>query len=151
MQHGQEHTDHDMVKIEVNLDDIPGEWLGHVMDLLFQSGANDVFYIPIYMKKNRPGTMLQVLCENKKKSEMMNIIFRETTTLGVRYYPLSVNRLGRKFRKVETQWGTVSVKEGLMQGEIVQQAPEFSDCKAISEQYGIPLKLVFQEVWKQLK
>jgi hypothetical protein len=67
MQHGQEHTDHDMIKIEVNLDDIPGEWLGHVMDLLFQSGANDVFYIPIYMKKNRPGTMLQVLCENKKK------------------------------------------------------------------------------------
>lgn len=151
MQHGQEHTDHDMIKIEVNLDDIPGEWLGHVMDLLFQSGANDVFYIPIYMKKNRPGTMLQVLCESKKKSEMMNIIFRETTTLGVRYYPLSVNRLGRKFRKVETRWGNVSVKEGLMQGEIVQQAPEFIDCKAISEQYGIPLKLVFQEVWKHLK
>jgi pyridinium-3,5-bisthiocarboxylic acid mononucleotide nickel chelatase len=151
MQHGQEHTDHDMIKIEVNLDDIPGEWLGHVMDLLFQSGANDVFYIPIYMKKNRPGTMLQVLCENKLKSEMMDIIFRETTTLGLRYYPLSVNRLGRTFRKVETPWGTVSVKEGLMQGEIVQQAPEFSDCKAISEQHGIPLKLVFQEVWKQLK
>lgn len=151
MQHNQEHTDHEMIKIEVNLDDIPGEWLGHVMDLLLDAGANDVFYIPIYMKKNRPGTMLQVLCQNKQKSEMMDIIFKETTTLGVRYYPISVKRLGRQFRKVETPWGTVSVKEGLMQGKVIQQAPEYSDCKEISDKKGIPLKLVFQEVWKQLK
>ncbi|GLB61498.1 LarC family nickel insertion protein [Cytobacillus sp. NCCP-133] len=151
MRHGQEHIDHDMVKIEVNLDDIPGEWLGHVMELLLKEGANDVFYIPIYMKKNRPGTMLQVLCHESQKSGMMDIIFRETTTLGARYYPLSVKRLGRQFRKVETPWGMVSVKEGLLEGKIVQQAPEYSDCKAISDKNSIPLKQVFQEVWKQLK
>jgi pyridinium-3,5-bisthiocarboxylic acid mononucleotide nickel chelatase len=150
MQHGQEHIDHEMIKIEVNLDDIPGEWLGHVMDLLFNAGANDVFYVPIYMKKNRPGTMLQVLCSENKKSEMMDIIFKETTTLGARFYPLSVKRLGRQIKKVETKWGTVSVKEGLLKGKIVQQAPEYSECKTLSDKHGVPLKLVFQEVWKQL-
>lgn len=150
MQHAQEHIDHEMIKIEVNLDDIPGEWLGHVMDLLLDAGANDVFYVPIYMKKNRPGTMLQVLCQDNQKFEMMDIIFRETTTLGVRYYPLSVKRLGRQFKEVQTPWGSVSVKQGILQGEVVQQAPEYSDCKAISVKHGIPLKLVFQEVWKQL-
>lgn len=151
MQHSQEHTDHEMMKIEVNLDDITGEILGHVMDLLFNAGANDVFYVPIYMKKNRPGTMLQVLCPENKKDEMMDIIFKETTTLGVRYYPVSVKRLGRQFKKVETPWGTVSIKEGLLQGEIVQQAPEYSECKALSDKHGIPLKLVYQEIWRQLK
>jgi pyridinium-3,5-bisthiocarboxylic acid mononucleotide nickel chelatase len=151
MQHAKEHIDDDMVKIEVNLDDISGEWLGHVMDLLFDAGASDVFYVPIYMKKNRPGTMLQVLCPESSKSELMDIIFKETTTLGARFYPLSVKRLGRQFTKVETPWGHVSVKEGLLRGEIVQQAPEYSECKAIADKHGIPLKIVFQEVWKKLK
>lgn len=151
MQHSQEHTDHEMVKIEVNLDDITGEILGHVMDLLLNAGANDVFYIPIYMKKNRPGTMLQVLCPENKKDEMMDIIFKETTTLGIRYYPISVKRLGRQFKKVETPWGTISIKEGLLQGKIVQRAPEYNECKVLSDKHGIPLKLIYQEIWKQLK
>jgi pyridinium-3,5-bisthiocarboxylic acid mononucleotide nickel chelatase len=150
MHHSQEHIDHEMIKIEVNLDDISGEWLAHVMDLLFNAGANDVFYVPVYMKKNRPGTMLQVLCQNNEKFKMMDIIFKETTTLGVRFYPLSVKRLGRQFKEVQTQWGTVSVKEGLLEGKIVQQAPEYSECKALSDKHNIPLKLIFQEVWKQL-
>ncbi|TKH03454.1 LarC family nickel insertion protein [Peribacillus simplex] len=151
MQHIQEHIDDEMIKIEVNLDDITGELLGHVMDLLFNAGANDVYYVPIYMKKNRPGTMLQVLCQENDKFEMMDIIFKETTTLGVRFYPMSVKRLGRRFKKVKTPWGTVSIKEGLLRGEIVQQAPEYSECKALSDKHGVPLKLIYQEVWKQLK
>lgn len=150
MQHALEHTDHDMIKIEVNLDDIPGEWLGHVMDLLLEAGANDVFYVPIYMKKNRPGTMLQVLCSESASAAIMNIIFQETTTLGVRYYPLSVKRLGRQFKDIETPWGIVSVKQGLLNNEVVQQAPEYSQCKEIAEKYGIPLKKVYHTVWKQL-
>ncbi|WP_173917678.1 nickel insertion protein [Halobacillus sp. Marseille-Q1614] len=148
MQHRYEHTDHEMIKMEVNLDDIPGEWLGHVMTLLLEAGANDVFYIPIYMKKNRPGTMLQVLCPETRAEELMNIIFQETTTLGVRYYPLSVKRLGRQFKEVETPWGFVTVKEGLLNDKVVQRAPEYSSCKKIADKYHIPLKKVYQEVWK---
>src|SRR5690625_7797666 len=92
-----EHIDEEMIKIEVNLDDISGEWLGYVMDKLFEAGANDVYYSAIYMKKNRPGILLQLLCSRE------NI---ETTTLGIRYYPLTVHRMERRFINVQTEWGS---------------------------------------------
>src|SRR4051812_18178580 len=98
--HNNEHIDDEMVKMEVNLDDVPGEWLGYVMDLLFEAGANDVFYTPIYMKKNRPGVLLQLLSSHQKLDQMKEILFKETTTLGVRYYPLTVHRLERQFKSV---------------------------------------------------
>ncbi|MGG3280543.1 nickel insertion protein [Paenibacillus solani] len=145
-----EHIDHDMVKMEVNFDDIPGEWLGYVMDLLFESGANDVYYTPIYMKKNRPGTLLQLLCSKDSVDQMKDILFRETTTLGVRYYPLTVHRLERTFEKVSTEWGEVTVKTGMHDGQNVQWAPEFEDCKKIAEKHGIPLKRVYEQVWAAL-
>ena len=72
-----EHIDDQMVKMEVNLDDIPGEWLGYVMDLLFEAGANDVFYTPIYMKKNRPGVLLQLLCSQKQVATIKEILFKD--------------------------------------------------------------------------
>ncbi len=146
--HSEEHVDTDMVKMEVNLDDIPGEWLGYVMEQLFEAGANDVFYTPVYMKKNRPGVMLQLLCEQKKIPEMQEIIFTETTTLGIRYHPLSVHRLERIFYKVRTEWGEVTVKKGLHNGESVQSAPEYEDCCKISRDHNVSLKQVYQRVWE---
>ncbi|WP_066151141.1 nickel insertion protein [Halalkalibacter krulwichiae] len=139
-----------MVKMEVNLDDIPGEWLGYVMDLLFEQGANDVFYTPIYMKKNRPATLLQLLCSQDNVRKMEDILFRETTTLGIRYYPVTVHRLERQFRKVLTQWGPITVKEGIYKGEIVQRSPEFEDCKKVADVYQLPIKKVYEQVWKQI-
>jgi pyridinium-3,5-bisthiocarboxylic acid mononucleotide nickel chelatase len=143
-----EHLDDQMMKMEVNLDNIPGEWLGYVMDLLFEAGANDVFYTPIYMKKNRPGILLQLLCSVETVNKMKEILFKETTTLGVRYYPLTVHRLERVFKKVATQWGAVTVKEGILNGHVVQQAPEYEECKAIAQLHNIPLKKVYERVWK---
>jgi pyridinium-3,5-bisthiocarboxylic acid mononucleotide nickel chelatase len=145
-----EHLDDQMVKMEVNLDNIPGEWLGYVMDLLFEAGANDVFYTPIYMKKNRPGILLQLLCSLENVNKMKEILFKETTTLGVRYYPLTVHRLERVFNKVETEWGTVTVKEGILNGQVVQRAPEYEECKALAQLHGIPLKKVYERVWKMI-
>lgn len=145
-----EHIDEEMVKMEVNLDDIPGEWLGYVMDLLFDAGANDVFYTPIYMKKNRPGVLVQLLCSKQKVNQMKEILWGETTTLGIRYYPLTVHRAERKFTKVETEWGTVTVKQGVRNAEVVQHSPEYEDCKRIADRYGIPLKKVYEAVWKKL-
>lgn len=144
-----EHTDSEMIKIEVNLDDISGEWLGYVMDLLLDFGANDVYYTPIFMKKNRPGTLLQVLCPLEKLETIKEIIFKETTTLGIRYYPLSVHRLERSFSTVETKWGAVTVKKGIYLGEVVQWSPEYEDCKKIATLFNIPLKQVYDEVRKQ--
>lgn len=146
-----EHLDDLMIKMEVNLDDIPGEWLGYVMDLLFESGANDVFYTPIYMKKNRPGILLQLLCSSKKINKMKEILFKETTTLGVRYYPLTVHRLEREFREVTTEWGTVTIKEGIYDGQVVQSAPEYDECKNIARLHDIPLKKVYEQVWKSFE
>lgn len=143
-----EHVDTEMVKMEVNLDDIPGEWLGYVMDLLFENGANEVFYTPIYMKKNRPGTLLQLLCSTTKIDKMKDILFKETTTLGIRYYPLTVHRLERLFEQVETEWGSVTVKKGIYEGQVVQWAPEYEECKQIAHTHGIPLKKVYDHIRK---
>lgn len=145
-----EHIDHEMFKIEVNFDDISGELLGYLMDLLIDSGANDVYYTPIYMKKNRPGTLLQLLCSLDNLDKMKQIIFKETTTLGIRYYPITVHRAERSFREVITEWGIVTVKEGIHEGQVIQSSPEFEDCKKIAEQHNIPLKKVYEQVWKQL-
>jgi pyridinium-3,5-bisthiocarboxylic acid mononucleotide nickel chelatase len=118
------------------------------MDLLFEAGANDVFYTPIYMKKNRPGVLLQLLTNRNNIDKMKGILFRETTTLGVRYYYLTVHRLERKFIKIETEWGPVTVKEGYYEGELVQSAPEYEECKNIAKLRQIPLKQVYEQVWK---
>jgi uncharacterized protein (DUF111 family) len=142
-----EHLDDQMVKLEVNLDDTPGEWLGFVMELLFQAGATDVFYTPIYMKKNRPGVLLQLLCSQNETEKMKEILFKETTTLGVRYYPITVHRLERRFRKVMTKWGEITVKEGIYNGMIVQKAPEYEECKSIAQLNKVPLKVVYEQVW----
>lgn len=146
-----EHIDHEMLKMEVNLDDISGEVLGYLMDLLIESGANDVYYTPIYMKKNRPGTLLQLLCSQENLGKMKAILFTETTTLGVRYYPLSVHRLERRFRTVTIEWGTVTVKEGIYEGQVIQSSPEYEECRKVAEEHGIPLKKVYEQVWMQLK
>jgi uncharacterized protein (DUF111 family) len=146
--HNNEHIDDEMIKMEVNLDDVSGEWLGYVMDLLFEAGANDVFYTPIYMKKNRPGVLLQLLSSRHKLDKMKEILFKETTTLGVRYYPLTVHRLERKFKIIETEWGPVTVKEGYHAGNLVQRAPEYEECKEIAKEHNVPLKQVYEQVWK---
>jgi pyridinium-3,5-bisthiocarboxylic acid mononucleotide nickel chelatase len=145
-----EHVDSQMVKMEVNLDDISGEWLGYVMDLLLESGANDVYYTPIFMKKNRPAVLLQLLCSHQMVPKMKKILFAETTTLGLRYYPLTVHRLERSFSKVLTPWGEVTIKKGVYGGESMQQAPEYEDCRKIAIQNNIPLKRVYAEVWRSL-
>lgn len=145
-----EHIDQQMIKMEVNLDDTPGEWLGYVMDVLLEAGANDVYYTPIYMKKNRPGVLLQLLCSNERITDMKQIILKETTTLGFRYYPLTVHRAERRFITVETEWGPVTVKQGIQNNKVIQSSPEYEECKAIAKQENIPLKSVYESVWKNL-
>jgi len=145
-----EHIDHEMFKIEVNLDDISGELLGYIMDLLFEAGANDVYYTPIYMKKNRPGILLQLLCAKEKLHKMKKILFHETTTLGIRYYPLTVHRAERTFEKILTKWGPVTVKIGMIGGEVVQKSPEYDDCQKIAQHNNLPLKTVYEHVWEKI-
>lgn len=146
----EEHIDENMVKMEVNLDDTTSELLGYLMDRLLNSGANDVFYTPIYMKKNRPATMLTVLTTSTQINNIKSILFHETTTLGVRYYPMYVHRLAREFKTIQTDWGKIKVKLGVFQGEIVNAYPEYEDCLWIATNHNVPLKKVYNQVWKNL-
>lgn len=144
--HGEEHVDEGMVLLQANLDDMNPEWTTHVSELLFAAGANDVFWIPIVMKKGRPGVMLNVLADEESVERMETIVFRETTTLGVRRFPAAVHRLGRRLVRVDTIWGPIGVKVGVHHGKDVQYAPEYRECKEAAERAGVPLKTVYDEV-----
>ncbi len=144
--HKEEHVDDDMLLLQANIDDMNPEWTSAVMDRLFELGANDVYWVPIVMKKGRPGLMLNVLCEATLAEQVKALIFRETTTLGLRIIPLSVHRLSRAFVEVETRWGKVPVKVGSHNGQVVQYAPEFDVCDRISREHDVPLKEVYDAV-----
>lgn len=147
--HREEHTDEEMVLIQANVDDMNPEYTSYIADRLFELGANDVYWIPIIMKKGRPGLMLNVLAHKDRLDLVENVIFSETTTLGLRYMHAVCRRLGRSFIAVDTPWGSVRVKAGYYQGRLVQFAPEFRDCEAIARQHGVPLKQVYDEVKKR--
>jgi uncharacterized protein (DUF111 family) len=147
--HEKEHIDENMMVIQANIDDMNPELCSYVMDLLFEQGANDVCWVPIIMKKGRPGLQLQVITAASQLEAMESIIFRETTTLGLRYIPAVVHRLSRTFEKVNTAWGEMIVKTGYQAGKMVQYAPEFKECEQVAKQFGIPLKEVYEEVRRQ--
>lgn len=144
--HTEEHVDDGMVLLQANLDDMNPEWTTYVADALFAAGANDVYWIPIVMKKGRPGVMLNVLTGTALMERMEEIMFRETTTLGIRRLTASVHRLGRRMVRVGTPWGEVTVKVGIAGGQEVQYAPEYRECAAIAERHQVPLKTVYDAV-----
>lgn len=144
--HANEHIDESMVLIQANLDDMNPEFSSRVSDRLFENGAHDVYYIPIIMKKGRPGTMLNVLTSRERLEQIKTVIFQETTTLGLRYWNAACHRLGRRMVKVNTAWGEVNVKVGIHQGEEVQYAPEFRECEAIAKEHRVPIKQVYDAV-----
>lgn len=136
--------------LEASIDDMEAEMFGHFMERSLESGALDVFFTPIQMKKNRPGHLVSVLCRENNRDRMMDLIFRETTTLGLRIVPQDRWVLDRELRQVETELGSVRVKIGRFRGEAVNVAPEYEDLKQISDQSGLPLKQVKQKVMEQL-
>ena len=138
----------EITRIETNIDDLSPEVTGAAMEKLFSAGALDVFFTPIQMKKNRPAIQLSVLCENTAASKMADLIFSETTAFGLRMDQVSRLKLARKFEKVTTPFGEISVKIGLRGGEAIQIAPEFESCKAASEQTGAPLRTVYEAARK---
>ncbi len=144
--HREEHVDDRMLILQANIDDMNPEYCSYVTDLLLEQGANDVYWIPIIMKKGRPGIMLNVLTDDESAKRMEDVIFRETTTLGLRYLRASCHRLGREFHRVDTPWGPIRVKAGFHQGELVQFAPEFKECEQAAKTHGVPLKQVYEEV-----
>jgi hypothetical protein len=131
--------------LEANLDDLNPQVFGYVMDRLFEEGALDAFGLPVQMKKNRPGTLLTVLCKPEDASKLTQLIFTETTTLGVRRRDEVRQTLARRWENVRTQWGEVRIKIASMNGTVTNYAPEYEDCRRIAAEHHVPLKTVMQE------
>ncbi|MCR4406550.1 MAG: nickel pincer cofactor biosynthesis protein LarC [Anaerolineae bacterium] len=133
-----------VVLLECNLDDITGEALGYMMERLFAAGALDVWFTPIYMKKNRPATMLSVLAPAGEAETLGLVLLRETPTLGLRMTPpLHRWKTGRQIQEVQTPWGIVRVKKKLLGDEVISAAPEYEDCARIAREHGVPLTEVY--------
>lgn len=131
--------------LEANLDDLNPQVFGYVMDRLFEEGALDAFGMPVQMKKNRPGTLLTVLCKPEDAGKLTQLVFTETTTLGVRRRDEVRQTLARRWENVRTQWGEVRIKIASMNGSITNYAPEYEDCRRIASEQHVPLKTVMQE------
>ncbi len=131
--------------LEANLDDLNPQLFGYVMDRLFEEGALDAFGIPVQMKKNRPGTLLTILCKPEDASKLTQMVFTETTTLGVRRRDEIRQILARRWENVGTPWGEVRIKIASMNGTVTNYAPEYEDCRRIAAQHHVPLKAVMQE------
>lgn len=131
--------------LEANLDDLSPQVFGYVMDKLLEEGALDVFGMPVQMKKNRPGTLLTILCKPEQAAKLTQLVFSETTTLGVRRRDEARQTLARRWESVQTAWGEVRIKIASMNGTVTNYAPEYEDCRRIAAEHHVPLKTVIQE------
>ncbi|MEN8158071.1 MAG: nickel pincer cofactor biosynthesis protein LarC [Bacteroidota bacterium] len=138
------------VMLECNIDDMSPEWFTHVQALLFDAGAADVFMTPIVMKKSRPAHMLSVLCDPGLSDSLKEIIFTGTTTIGLREYPLSKHVLRRETRVVQTRFGNVDVKCSFYRGRLVNEKPEFEQCRQLALKHKVTLEEIQKEVYKNL-
>ena len=126
-------------KLETNIDDCSGETLGYVMDLLMKAGAKDVNYSPIYMKKNRPAYQLNIICKEDKVEKLENIIFRETTTIGIRKQKMQRRILVREERRIDTPLGQVQIKICILDGK-VEVYPEYASVIELCKAQNMPFK-----------
>jgi uncharacterized protein (TIGR00299 family) protein len=135
-------TEEQLWMLETNIDDMSPQLLGHVMDRAFELGALDCYFTPVQMKKNRPGVLLSVLCASEQKETLIKLLFTETTTLGVRSYEVARRALRRSMVRVETAYGPIDVKVAHLNGRVVNEMPEFEQCRAAASKAGVPVKVV---------
>ena len=137
-----------MLAIETNIDDMNPQFYDHVMERLFAAGARDVFFAPIQMKKNRPGTLLRVIAEPRDREKLARIIFHETSTIGIRYYPIGRIILKRASKKIKTRYGEVTVKIVEQPDGRKRALPEYDDIKRLAAAKKVPIKLIYDEAMR---
>lgn len=146
-----DYVSDEVVLIETNIDDMNPEFYDYIMEKLFSQGALDVFLTPIQMKKNRPAHMLSIIVYEQNLKEILEVLFSESTTLGVRVREIKRLRLNQQNFMAETKYGKIKVKVGMFKGEIKNIAPEYEDCKKMAKQHQVPLKEVYEEVKKVIQ
>ena len=141
-QSGVARWDAPIAVIEANLDDMSPQIYGYFAERALAAGALDIFSTSVQMKKNRPGQLVTLLCEPSNRDRLIDLLFRETTTIGIRTYEARRQRLARESVAVETPLGTIRMKVSRRNGTILNAAPEYEDCQRIAAQHGVPLKQV---------
>ncbi len=139
---GQDAASETLWIIETNVDDMSPQIFGHVMDRALELGALDCYFTPIQMKKNRPGVLLSVLCRDGDREKLSDMLFSETTTLGLRSYSVERRALQRESVRVETPYGPIGVKVAKLNGRIVNQMPEYEQCREAARLAAVPLRTV---------
>ena len=135
----------DVIVLEANLDDMSPQVYGYFAERALEVGALDVFSIPVQMKKNRPGQLVTVLCKPADREKLSDLLFRETTTLGVRQSHVQRRTLQRESITVDTKLGSIRMKVARLNGQILNVAPEYEDCQKVAAERGVPLKMVLAE------
>ncbi len=135
--------------VETCIDDMNPEFFGFIMERLFGDGALDVYWLPVYMKKNRPATLVQVLCEEASLDRLVHRLLSETTTIGVRYYKAARKRLVREQVTIQTSFGEVQVKRVKEVDGSERLVPEYDVCRAIALKRNLPLRLVYETIAKE--
>ena len=140
-----QETKDTIIKMETNIDDCSGEVLGFVMERLMKAGARDVHYVPVFMKKNRPAWVLNVICKEEDMEMLQNIIFEETTTIGIRYSRMERTILPRETRTLPTPWGEVLAKVCTLNGK-EQLYPEYESVAQLSREKEIPFAEIYRYI-----
>lgn len=134
--------------LETNIDDMNPEFYGYIEEKLFEAGALDVYKTAIFMKKGRPGVKLSVLITEKIEQDVLEVIFKETTSIGVRKYKVDKIMLNREFSKVKTEYGDITIKKSYYKGQLVKYKPEYEECKAVAKEKNITLEKLYKEIYK---
>ena len=147
--HAAGHTASDRAcLLQCNIDDMSGELLAETMDTLIEQGAGDVYFTPVVMKKSRPGVVISVVCGEAERARFTKLLFRHTTTLGVKVFLHEKALLEQSFVNVTTPLGNVRLKQALLHGKVLRSKPEFEDCKALARRHSIPLAEVYAAISK---
>ncbi|AEJ42756.1 nickel insertion protein [Alicyclobacillus acidocaldarius] len=136
--------------VETNIDDMNPEWATHLIPRLLDVGADDAYLTPVHMKKGRLGFVLSVLCAKERLAAVERVIFRETTSIGLRYHEVRKRALAREFVTVETPYGPVRVKVAYHDGMVVNRAPEYEEARRAAEAAGVSVKEVYEAVYRAL-
>ena len=150
----EQKTSDEIWQLEANVDDSTPEVIAYAIDKLLAAGAVDAWITPIIMKKGRPAFLLSALCTEANKAAVEDVVFAETSSIGVRWQQVRRTVADRSMVAVQTEWGTVGVKVAERDGQVTNVAPEFGDCRHLAEQSGAPLKKIYQaalQAWNALK
>jgi uncharacterized protein (TIGR00299 family) protein len=139
----------EVIVMESNIDDSSPLVYDTLMEKLFKAGALDVALLPIQMKKKRPAVKLEIICEKKIADKIAKIVFEETSTFGVRMYPVSRIKLSKETKQISTPYGKIRVKTGRMEGQVMSISPEYDDCKKLSYKINVPVKTILASVLRK--